>query len=175
MTRPFLVALHGMAHSFIELDKAVVHVIRLVSFLWLWFQSVCPLMEKDKRLMKLPDGRDWLRGNLGLVLMDGAMLSKSLIQFSVDMQGCVPSLLFAAAAKSLQPCLTLWNPIDDIPPGSPIPGILQARTLEWVAISFSAKDRRSPELRGHVHTYKQGSFWTNMLRCISQFGTEIYG
>ena len=44
------VALHSMAHSFIELDKAVVHVIRLVSFLWLWF-SVCPQMEKDKRLM----------------------------------------------------------------------------------------------------------------------------
>ena len=40
MTHPFWVALHGMAHSFIELDKAVVHVIRLVSFLWLWF-SVC--------------------------------------------------------------------------------------------------------------------------------------
>ena len=37
-------ALQGMAHSFIELDKAVVHVIRLASFLWLWFQSVCPLM-----------------------------------------------------------------------------------------------------------------------------------
>ena len=40
MTRPSWVALHGMAHSFFELDKAVVHVIRLVSFLWLWF-SVC--------------------------------------------------------------------------------------------------------------------------------------
>ena len=40
MTRPSWVALHGMAHSFIELDKAVVHVIRLVSFLWWWF-SVC--------------------------------------------------------------------------------------------------------------------------------------
>ena len=40
ITRPSWVALHGMAHSFIELDKAVVHVIRLVSFLWLWF-SVC--------------------------------------------------------------------------------------------------------------------------------------
>ena len=37
MTRPSWVALHGMAHSFIELDKAVVHVISLVSFLWLWF------------------------------------------------------------------------------------------------------------------------------------------
>ena len=51
MTRLSWVALHGMAHSFIELDKGVVHVIRLVSFLWLWF-SVCPLMEKDKRLME---------------------------------------------------------------------------------------------------------------------------
>ena len=43
----------------------------------------------------------------------------------------------AAAAKSLQLCLTLCDPIDDSPPGSPVPGILQARTLEWVAISFS--------------------------------------
>ena len=44
----------------------------------------------------------------------------------------------AAAAKSLQSCLTLCDPIDGSPPGSPIPGILQARTLEWVAISFSS-------------------------------------
>ena len=43
----------------------------------------------------------------------------------------------AAAAMSLQSCPTLCNPIDGSPPGSPIPGILQARTLEWVAISFS--------------------------------------
>ena len=43
----------------------------------------------------------------------------------------------AAAAKSLQSCLTLCNPIDGSSPGSPIPGILQARTLEWVAMSFS--------------------------------------
>ena len=42
-----------------------------------------------------------------------------------------------AAAKSLQLCPTLCNPIDGSPPGSPVPGILQARTLEWVAISFS--------------------------------------
>ena len=43
----------------------------------------------------------------------------------------------AAAAKSLQSCLTLCDPIDGSPPGSPVPGILQARTLERVAISFS--------------------------------------
>ena len=42
----------------------------------------------------------------------------------------------AAAAKSLHSCLTLCDPIDSSPPGSPVPGILQARTLEWVAISF---------------------------------------
>ena len=45
---------------------------------------------------------------------------------------------FAAAAESLQSCPTLCNPIDGSPPGSPVPGILQAKTLEWVAISFSS-------------------------------------
>ena len=44
----------------------------------------------------------------------------------------------AAAAKSPKSCPTLCDPIDGSPPGSPIPGILQARTLEWVAISFSS-------------------------------------
>ena len=43
----------------------------------------------------------------------------------------------ASTAKLLQSCPTLCNPIDGSPPGSPVPGILQARTLEWVAISFS--------------------------------------
>ena len=44
----------------------------------------------------------------------------------------------AAAAKSLQSCPTLCDPIDGSPPGSPVPGILQARTVEWVTISFSS-------------------------------------
>ena len=48
-----------------------------------------------------------------------------------------PTQLYSAAAKALQSCPTLCDPIDGSPPGSPIPGILQARTLEWVAISFS--------------------------------------
>ena len=42
------------------------------------------------------------------------------------------------AAKSLQSCPTLCDPTDGSPPGSPVPGILQARTLQWVAISFSS-------------------------------------
>ena len=51
--------------------------------------------------------------------------------------GITPMAAAAAAAKSLQSCPTLCDPTDSSPPGSPIPGILQARTLEWVAISFS--------------------------------------
>ena len=49
----------------------------------------------------------------------------------------------AAAAKSLQSCLTLCDPIDGSPPGFPVPGILQARTLEWVAISLCMKARQT--------------------------------
>ena len=49
----------------------------------------------------------------------------------------VREVLTATTAKSLQSCPTLCDPIDGSPPGSPVPGILQARTLEWVAISFS--------------------------------------
>ena len=57
-------------------------------------------------------------------------------------QGCPrtsvsPTYAAAAAAKSFQSCPTLCYPIDGSPPGSPVPGILQARTLEWVAISFT--------------------------------------
>ena len=68
-------------------------------------------------------------------------LDKSLKQWSKceETQMWGPSHSAAAAAvKSLQSCLTLCNPIDSGPPGSPVPGILQARTLEWVAISFSS-------------------------------------
>ena len=61
MTRQFWVALQGMAHSFIELDKAMVHVISLISFLWLWFSFCLNLWWiRIRGLRKLPDGRDWL-------------------------------------------------------------------------------------------------------------------
>ena len=58
---------------------------------------------------------------------------------SLSVMSLLSSWLHAAtaAAKSLQSCPTLCDPRDGSPPGSPIPGILQARTLEWVAISFS--------------------------------------
>ena len=62
-----------------------------------------------------------------------------LLTFS-DFSSKIAQLLnAAAAAKSLQSCPTVCNPIDGSPPRSPIPGILQARTLEWVAIAFSSE------------------------------------
>ena len=63
---------------------------------------------------------------------------KNSILRSRDITSLLKVRLFkAAAAKSLQSCPTLCNPIDSSPPDSPVPGILQARTLAWVAISFS--------------------------------------
>ena len=61
----------------------------------------------------------------------------------------------ATAAKSLQWCLTLCDPIDGSPPGSPVPGFLQARTLEWVAISFSNawKWKVKVKLLSHVRLF----------------------
>ena len=60
-----------------------------------------------------------------------------LLRWGLDTSFWYICFLKAPAAKSLQSCLTLCDPIDGSPPGSPVPGILQARTLEWVAISFS--------------------------------------
>ena len=54
-----------------------------------------------------------------------------------EVKWALGSFAAAAAAKSLQSCPTLCDPIDGSPPGSAVPGILQARTLEWVTISFS--------------------------------------
>ena len=60
-----------------------------------------------------------------------------VLLFSKQVHVLEPVIYAAAAAKLLQSCLTLCDPIDGSPPGSPVSGILQARTLEWVAISFS--------------------------------------
>ena len=75
---------------------------------------------------------------VGLLCIISGILTKELERLhQVSLVCFFDFLLLAAAAVSLQPCPTLCDPIDGSPPGSPIPGILQARTLEWVAISFS--------------------------------------
>ena len=66
----------------------------------------------------------------------------------------------AAAAKSLQSCPTLSDPIDGSPPGSPVPGILQARTLEWVAISFSKAWKWNMKVKSLSHVRLLVTPWT---------------
>ena len=66
----------------------------------------------------------------------------------------------AAAAASLQLCLTLYNPTDSSPPGSPVPGILQARTLEWVAISFSNAWKWKVKVKSLSHVQLLATPWT---------------
>ena len=62
----------------------------------------------------------------------------SMCLYVCILYACVYVLLLLLLSKSLQLCPTLCDPRDGSPPGSPVPGILQARTLEWVAISFSS-------------------------------------
>ena len=66
----------------------------------------------------------------------------------------------AAAAKSLQSCPNLWDSVDGCPPGSPVPGILQARTLEWVAISFSNARKWKVKVKSLSHARLLATPWT---------------
>ena len=67
---------------------------------------------------------------------------------------------WAAATKSLQPCPTLCNPIDSSPPDSPIPGILQTRTVEWVAISFSNAWKWKVKVKSLSRVWLLATPWT---------------
>ena len=76
----------------------------------------------------------------------------------------------AAAAKSLQSCPTLCNPIDGSPPGSPIPGILQARTLEWVAISFFSAWKWKVKVKLLRHVWLLATPWTEAYQVPLSMG-----
>ena len=92
-------------------------------------------------------GLPWKRTKIIFLFLTFTEVLHSFVDYeicSISSKGFLPTIVdimvaaAAAAAKSLQSCLTLCYPIDGSPPGSAIPGILQARTLEWVAISFSS-------------------------------------
>ena len=76
----------------------------------------------------------------------------------------------AAAAKSLQSCLTLCDPIDSSLPGSPVPGILQARTLEWVAISFSNAGKWKVKVKSLSHFRLLATPWTAAYQAALSMG-----
>ena len=76
----------------------------------------------------------------------------------------------AAAAKSLQSCPTLCDPIDGSPPGSPLPGILWARTLEWVAISFSDVCKWKVKVKLLSHVRLLATAWTAAYQAPPSMG-----
>ena len=78
--------------------------------------------------------------------------------------------LGAAAAKSLQSCPTLCYPVDGSPPGSPVPGILQARTLEWVAMSFSSTWKWKVKVKSPSHVRLLATPWTAAYRAPPSMG-----
>ena len=75
-----------------------------------------------------------------------------------------------AAAKSLQSCPTLCDPIDSSPPGSPVPGILQARTLEWVAISFSNAWKWKVKVKSFSRVWLLATPWTAAYQAPPSMG-----
>ena len=78
--------------------------------------------------------------------------------------------LIAAAAKSLQSCPTLCDPIDGSPPGSPIPEILQARTLEWVAIPFSNAWKWKVKVKSLSRVQPSATPWTAAYQALMSMG-----
>ena len=76
----------------------------------------------------------------------------------------------AAAARSLQSCPTLCDPIDGSPPGSPVPGILQARTLEWVAIAFSNAWKWKVKVKPLSHVRLLATPWTAAYQAPRSMG-----
>ena len=117
------------------------------SFAYCCWKALCSLGENYRyKFQGQQSGRPACKIELKQVLCWQAVHVSSWVLTLVEVCGIIsPEIwnvilrlaLHAAAAKSLQLCPTLCDPIDGSPPGSPIPGILQARTLEWVAISFS--------------------------------------
>ena len=87
------------------------------------------------------------------------------ICFKIIMTACA-----AAAAKSLQSCPTLCDPRDGSPPGSSIPGILQARTLEWVAISFSNTWKWKVKVKSLSHIWLFSIPWTAAHQALPSMG-----
>ena len=79
-------------------------------------------------------------------------------------------MVHAAAAKPLQSCPTLCDPIDGSPPGSPIPRILQARTLEWIAISFSSALKWKVKVKSLSHVWLFATPWTAAYQAPPSMG-----
>ena len=98
-----------------------------------------------------------LKSNIGFL---NAFILYYFLTIVLGITVCFFNLSLSAAAKLLQSCPTLCDPRDSIPPGSPVPGILQARTLEWVAIFFSNAGKWKVKVKSLSRVRPSATPWT---------------
>ena len=107
-----------------------------------WWATVHGVVKNQTRLSNFAFTFTRTSSNLSLVPLSpvvppGALANRMQVMLCISLEMAVHTAVYATTARSLQSCPTLCNPKDSSPPGSAVPGILQARTLEWVAIFFS--------------------------------------
>ena len=134
-----------------------------------WRDSVCIAEAEAER-----DLGKWtlLRGKCEVAVFSVTSVESLVLYGSCfDLFSLVQSLWsVAAAAKSLQSCPTLCDPIDGSPPDSPIPGTLQARTLEWLAISFFNAWKWKVKVKSFSHVRPSATPWTAAFQVPPSMG-----
>ena len=104
------------------------------------------------------------------IIYSNEWISKVIKSVKYNKEHRATSRVAAAAAKSLQLCLTLCDPTDGSPAGSSVPGILQARTLEWVAISFSNARKWKVKVKSFSRVWLSVTLWTAAYQAPPSMG-----
>ena len=138
--------------------------VRFLSALW---KCVCAMPYSCNPMYCSPPGSS-VHGISQVKILERAAISFRRRSSWPRDQTCI--FCIAAAAKLLQSCPTLCNPIDGSPPGSPVPGILQARTLEWVAISFSNASKWKVKVKSLSHVWLLATPWTAAYQASPSMG-----
>ena len=148
----------------------------LFIFVKTWEQTMCPSEGKwIKKTAAHPDNGILFTGRKTWTLepWKGMEESKGTLLSKRSHSQKAMYLLYdtaAAAAKSLQSCPTLCDPVNGSPPGSPVPGILQARTLEWVVISFSKVWKWKVEVKSLSRVWLLATPWTAAYQAPPSMG-----
>ena len=153
--------------------------------MWIFLSEFLSVFKIEKlfltsSLPHLPYIRFYVHYQSGVIRTQGYCCSPTLYHFYIQVYrgsflvlcpySWTLSVSAAAAAKSLQSCLTLCDPIDGSPPGSPVPGILQARTLEWVAISFSSAWKWKVKVKSLSSVWLLATPWTAAYQAPPSMG-----
>ena len=124
------------------------------------FIRPCVLNLIQNQMLKLTFLKNWYAPSFLITKISQFTRFLPLTWFTGKFLHLLRATLLTLAAKSLQSCPTLCDPIDGSPTGSPIPGILQARTLEWVAISFSNAWKWKVKVKSLSRVWLLATPWT---------------